>query len=146
MESDHSTLTKSFEQLQIQPTKIDVPSPSTPSCDHANVIEENARLKSELAKASSFQSKPIDDLLQLQKPHIGKEGLDYVAKKKKKNKKKAKSAQAKKTSIASAVVIRDNTPRSDFAGTNNPQHIIPEGSTRSSHPTSLLRTFLPVQH
>ena len=33
-------------------------------------------------------------------------------------------AQAKKTSIASGVVIRDETTRSDFAGTNNPHHIL----------------------
>ena len=124
MESEHSTLTKSFEQLQIQSSKTNAPSSSTTSCDHANVIEENARLKSKLAKASSSQSKPIDDLLQLQKPHIGKEGLGYVAKKKKKKKKKAKPAQAKKTTIASGDATRGNTPRSDFAGHTNPNYIL----------------------
>ena len=50
-----------------------------------------------------------------------------MAPKKNKNKKKntkAKPAQAIKISIASGVVTRDNTPRSDFAGTNNPHHIL----------------------
>ena len=109
LESEHSILTKSFEQLQIQSTKIDEPSSSTCSCDHANIIEENARLKNELAKASSPQGeKPLYELLQAQKPHIGKEGLGYVAKKKKKNKKKkkAKPAQAKKNNVVGGNATR----------------------------------------
>jgi hypothetical protein len=127
LESEHSTLTKSFEQLQIQSTKIDVPSSSTSSCDHANVIEENARLKNELAKASSPQGeKPLYELLQAQKPHIGKEGLGYVAKKKKKNKnkKKAKPAQAKETTIASSDATRGNATHNDFAGKYNPSYVL----------------------
>ena len=39
LESEHSTLTKSYEQLQIQLSKNDVPSSSTSLCDHANIIE-----------------------------------------------------------------------------------------------------------
>ena len=53
MESEYSLLTKSHDQLQTQLSKNDVPSSSTPSCDHANIIEENARLNYELAKLSS---------------------------------------------------------------------------------------------
>jgi chromosome segregation ATPase len=49
LKSEHSFLTKSHEQLQIQLTKNDVPSSSTSSCEHANIIGENARLKDELA-------------------------------------------------------------------------------------------------
>ena len=82
-------------------------------------------MKGELIKLKG--KSPIDDLLQMQRPHVGKLGLGYVAPKKSKNKKKAKKAepaQAKKTPIASGVVTRDNTPRSDFAGTNNPHHIL----------------------
>ena len=95
LESDHSTLTKSHEQLQIRLKQFDMPSTSTSTttCDHANIIEENARLKNELANLKG--KSPIDDLLQIQKPHNGKEGLGYVAKKKKNNKKKAKPAQEK---------------------------------------------------
>jgi hypothetical protein len=125
LESEHSILTKSFEQLQIQSSKTNVPSSSTTSCDHANVIEENARLKSELAKASSSQSKPLDDLLQMQKPHIGKEGLGYVAKKKKNtNKKNTKPAQAKETTIASGDATRGNATHNDFAGKYNPSYVL----------------------
>ena len=73
------------------------------------------------------KQRPIVDPLTIQRPHNSKEGLGYVAKKTKKNnkkKKKAKPAQAKKITIASGVVIRDETTRSDFAGTNNPHHIL----------------------
>ena len=66
---------------------------------------------------------PIVEPLPQQRPYNSKEGLGYVAPKKNKNK-KAKPAQATKISIASGVVTRDSTPRSDFAGTNNPHHIL----------------------
>ena len=56
LESTHSLLVKSHEQLQTQLSKSNSPSTSTPSCDHANVIEENARLKVELAKATSAKT------------------------------------------------------------------------------------------
>ena len=39
LEGEHSTLTKSHEQLQIQLTQFNFPSTSTPSCVHANFIE-----------------------------------------------------------------------------------------------------------
>ena len=48
LESEHSLLTKSHDQLQTQLSKNDVPSSSSRSCDHANIIEENARLNDEL--------------------------------------------------------------------------------------------------
>ena len=85
MESTHSLLVKSHEQLQTQLSKSNSPSTSTPSCDHANVIEENARLKVELAKATSAKTsipkgkeKVVAQIFE-QKPHKGKEGLGYVA-------------------------------------------------------------------
>ena len=43
-------------QLQTQLSKINVPSSPTSSCNHANIIEENARLNDELAKLSSSTS------------------------------------------------------------------------------------------
>ncbi len=97
LKSEYSLLSKSNEQLQIRLAKYDVPSSSTSTCDHANIIEENARLKDELAKSSSPQSKlSLDDLLSKQRSNNGKEGLGYSAKAKKTNKKKAKPAQEKK--------------------------------------------------
>ena len=50
LKSENSILSKCNEQLQIRLAKCDVPSSSTPSCDHANLVEENARLKDELCK------------------------------------------------------------------------------------------------
>ena len=130
LESTHSLLVKSHEQLQTQLSKSNSPSTSTPSCDHANVIEENARLKVELAKATSAKTsipkvkdKGIAYLFE-QKPHKGKEGLGYVAKaKKKKSNTKAKPAQAK-TPIASGNATRGKTTRSGFAGDANPHYIL----------------------
>lgn len=122
LESEHFTLLKSQEQLQIQLTKNDKPSTSTPTCDHTIMLEENARLKDELAKASITQGEK-----RLGKPHIGKEGLGYVAKakKKKKNKKKKTNpAQAKKNTIVSGEATRGNTTPNDFAGKANPHYVL----------------------
>ena len=90
LEVTHSLLVKSHEQLQTQSSKTVSPSTSIISCDHANVIEENARLKVELAKATSAKTstpkgkeKVAAQVLEL-KPHKGKEVLGYVAKTKKK--------------------------------------------------------------
>ena len=107
LKSEYSLLSKSYEQLQIRLAKYDVPSSSTSTCDHANIVEENARLKDELAKASSPQSKlSLDDLLSKQRSNNGKEGLGYNAKANKANKKKAKPAQEKKK-----VVINGDAPK-----------------------------------
>ena len=127
MESEHSLLTKSHEKLQITLNKYDVPSSSTSTCDHANIIEENARLKNELAKASSPQGeKPLYEILQMQNPHIGKEGIGFVSKTKKKKNKKKKTmpAQAKEKNIVGGDATRGSTPRSDFAGHANPNYIL----------------------
>ncbi|KAK1649920.1 hypothetical protein QYE76_067725 [Lolium multiflorum] len=110
LKSEYTLLSKSYEQLQIRLASYDVPSSSTPSCDHANVIEENARLKDELAKASSPQSKlSLDDLLSKQRSNNGKEGLGYGAKAKKANKQKAKPAQEKKKDITNGEAPKGKT-------------------------------------
>jgi chromosome segregation ATPase len=133
LESTHSLLVKSHEQLQTQLSKSTSPSTSILSRDHANVIEENARLKVELAKATSAKTsipkgkeKVVAHVFE-QKPHKGKEGLGYVAKAKKKKsnnmENKAKPAQTK-TPIASGNATRGKTTRSDFAGEANPNYIL----------------------
>jgi hypothetical protein len=64
------------EQIQIQLTKYDVPSSYTPSCDHANVIEENPRMKAELAKSPIPQGeKSLNDLLRNQRSNNGKDDI-----------------------------------------------------------------------
>ncbi|KAK1628357.1 hypothetical protein QYE76_002672 [Lolium multiflorum] len=125
LKSEYSLLSKSNEQLQIRLASYDVPSSSTPSCDHANIIEENARLKDELAKASSPQSKlSLDDLLSKQRSNNGKEGLGYNAKAKKANKQKAKPAQEKKKAITNGEAPKGNTINDDNAGNANPHYVL----------------------
>jgi hypothetical protein len=94
---------------------IEVPCSSNPICDHSDIIEENNRLKAELAKGlvTCIQGeKNLKDLLNNQRMIKGKEGLGFLAesskrgnlglvaehsKKKKKNKKKKKPAAAAPT-------------------------------------------------
>ncbi|KAK1618138.1 hypothetical protein QYE76_023655 [Lolium multiflorum] len=125
LKSEYSLLSKSNEQLQIRLASYDVPSSSTPSCDHANIIEENARLKDELAKASSPQSKlSLDDLLSKQRSNNGKEGLGYGAKAKKANKQKVKPAQEKKKDITNGEAPKGKTMNDDDAGNANPHYVL----------------------
>ncbi|KAK1681913.1 hypothetical protein QYE76_042761 [Lolium multiflorum] len=125
LKSEYALLSKSNEQLQIRLASYDVPSSSTPSCDHANIIEENARLKDELAKASSPQSKlSLDDLLSKQRSNNGKEGLGYGAKAKKANKQKAKPAQEKKKDITNGEAPKGKTINDDDAGNANPHYVL----------------------
>jgi hypothetical protein len=121
LKSEHSILTKSHEQLQIQLTKNDVPSSSTCTCDHANIIEENASLKDELAKSSiPIGEKNLNDLLSKQNTFNDKMGIGFVAKNKKNNKKKkAKPAQAKKDPIVGGKATHD-----DLAGIANPHYVL----------------------
>ena len=58
LESEHSFLLKSHEQTQL--TKLVVASASISSCDHANIIEENARLINDLAYFYSSMPKIND--------------------------------------------------------------------------------------
>ena len=75
-----------------------MPISSTPiTCDHANIIKENARLKINLAKAISLVKKPF---VTSQK---GRVGLGFVEEKEKEKEnfmKDARAPQAKKTTQA----------------------------------------------
>ncbi|KAK1665410.1 hypothetical protein QYE76_053569 [Lolium multiflorum] len=115
LKSEYSLLSKSNKQHHIRLASYDVPSSSTSSCDHANLVEENARLKDELAKASSPQGKlSLDDLLSKQRSNNRKEGIGFNAKAKKANKKKAKSAQEKKKAITNGASSSLATASSDL--------------------------------
>jgi myosin heavy subunit len=121
LKSEYSLLSESYEQLQIRLASYDIPSTSTPSCDHANIIEENARLKDELARTSSPQSKlSLDDLLSKQRSNNGKEGLGFNTKAKKANKKKTKPAHEK----ANGETRKGNTINDDGAGIDNPHYVL----------------------
>ena len=102
-----------------------MPTSSTSTCDHANIIEENARLKDELAKSSSPQSKlSLNELLSKQRSNNGKEGLGYGAKAKKANKKKAKPAQEKKKVVINGDAPKAKTINDDDAGIANPHYVL----------------------
>jgi hypothetical protein len=121
LKSEYSLLSESYEQLQIRLASYDIPSTSTPSCEHANIIEENARLKDELAKASSPQSKlSLDDLLSKQRSNNGKEGLGFNTKAKNANKKKAKPAHEK----ANGETRKGKNINDDGAGIDNPHYVL----------------------
>jgi hypothetical protein len=49
LESEHTTLNESRDQLQTQLDKYNLPSTSTPMCGHEGIIEENTRLREALA-------------------------------------------------------------------------------------------------
>jgi hypothetical protein len=123
LEGKLSSLTKIREQLQTQLTikqskvppmqVIEVPCSSNSICDYSDIIEENNRLKAELAKGlgTCIQGeKNLNNLLNNQRMFKGKEGLRFVAesskkgdlglvaepskkKKKKKNKKNKKKSK-----------------------------------------------------
>ena len=100
-----------------------MPSSSSSSCDHANIIEENARLKDEIAKSSIPQGKKnLDDLLNMQRSNNGKEGVGYVSKAKKK--KKAKPAQEKKNTIVGGDATSGKATHDDSAGIVNPHYVL----------------------
>jgi hypothetical protein len=108
-------------------TKNDVPSSPTSSCDHANIIKENARLKDELAKSTiPIGEKNLNDLLSNQRSNNVKTGFGYVSKAKKKNnkKKKAKPAQAKKDPIVGGDATRGKSTHGDFVGITNPHYVL----------------------
>ena len=116
MESEFSSLSLSHEQLQTRLTKYDVASSYNSSYDHTNIIEENARLKAELAKSSPSQGeKIIDDLLRNQRSNNGKEGIGFVSKTKKKNNKRTKTTQAKEKNVVGGDASKGKATRNDFA-------------------------------
>jgi hypothetical protein len=96
----NTILAKSHEQLQIQLTKNVVPSSSTPTCDHANVIEENTRLKDELAKSTiPIGEKNLNDILSKQKAFNDKTGLVLSQRRRRRRTRKTRPSSHKQRSI-----------------------------------------------
>ena len=115
-------------------------------CEHANLVEENAKLKSQLEKGimtCAQGEKNLNDLLRNLKDQNGKKGLGFSTKSKKKNKKKKKKkkpspsskaiifvkegelAKEKETNtIVGGEVTRDLPTHNDFAGKYNPSYVL----------------------
>jgi len=99
LKSVHASLKESHVQLQVKLTKeiatcppfvlIDNASATNPCCEHAHLVEENAKLKEQLEKGlvTCIQGeKNLNDLLSNQKEVIAKEGVGFAPKSKKKKK------------------------------------------------------------
>ena len=123
LESELVLLTKSQTQL----TNITAPSNFIPSSS-TTILEENARLKGELAKATFPQgNKSIDDLLSKERSNGEKVGIGFVSKAKKKNnkKKKAKPTQeTNKTIVDSKTTSGKTMSHDDFVGSANPHYVL----------------------
>src|SRR4051812_45313335 len=128
LESELLSLTKSHETLQTQLSNIPSPSHFIPSSS-TTILEENARLKGELAKATFPQgNKSIDDLLSKQRPSGYKGGIGFVSNSKKKNnnkKKKVKPTQETNKAIVGSKTTSGKTmSHDDFAGSANPHYVL----------------------
>jgi hypothetical protein len=118
LKSEFSILSKSLEQRQTQSTNeltllknVELTMPTNICCEHAFLVEENTRLKSQVEK-----------------------GLAIKPKKKKKNKKKATPSlpsnaivykkEGEKSSNVGGVVPKGQAPKSSFAGITNPSYVL----------------------
>jgi hypothetical protein len=127
----------------IASTSNEIVAKSIMCCEHANLAEENARLKSQLEKgilACAQGEKNLNDLLSNQKDQIGKEGLGFSTKSKKKNNKKKKPSPSSKAiifvkegelakeketnTVVGSEVTRDLPTHNDFAGKYNPSYVL----------------------
>jgi hypothetical protein len=157
LDEELKTLKESFAKLEkshdqflgqqvkevIASTSNEIIAKSIICCEHANLVEENAKLKSQLEKgimACAQGEKNLNDLLSNQKDQIGKEGLGFSTKSKKKNNKKKKSSPSSKAiifvkegelakeketnTIVGGEVTRDLPTHNDFAGKYNPSYVL----------------------
>ncbi|KAK1601292.1 hypothetical protein QYE76_018137, partial [Lolium multiflorum] len=107
--------------------------PNESACEHATTLEENVRLKKELAKFTTTKNKMgLDDLLSKQRSNNQKYGLGYVPKPYKKNNyKKEKPAQEKnkkKDRVCSACVagkqLKKKHPIKSIVTTSRPLELL----------------------
>ncbi|KAK1628924.1 hypothetical protein QYE76_003239 [Lolium multiflorum] len=96
--------------------------PNESACEQATTLEENVRLKKELAKFTTTKSKMgLDDLLSKQRSNNQKYGLGYVPKPYKKNNyKKEKPAQEKNKKVTNdGKAPKGKAASGDRTGPNN---------------------------
>ncbi|KAK1647028.1 hypothetical protein QYE76_064833, partial [Lolium multiflorum] len=96
--------------------------PNESACEQATTLEENVRLKKELAKFTTTKSKMgLDDLLSNQRSNNQKYGLGYVPKSYKKNNyKKEKPAQEKNKKVTNdGKAPKGKAASGDRTGPNN---------------------------
>ncbi|KAK1612499.1 hypothetical protein QYE76_036172 [Lolium multiflorum] len=96
--------------------------PNESACEQATILEENVRLKKELAKFTTTKNKMgLDDLLSKQRSNNKKHGLGYVPKPYKKNNyKKEKPAQEKNKKVTNdGKAPKGKATSGDRTGPNN---------------------------
>ncbi|KAK1698143.1 hypothetical protein QYE76_014840 [Lolium multiflorum] len=96
--------------------------PNESACEQATILEENVRLKKELAKFTTTKNKMgLDDLLSKQRSNNQKHGLGYVPKPYKKNNyKKEKPAQEKNKKVTNdGKAPKGKATSGDRTGPNN---------------------------
>ncbi|KAK1678648.1 hypothetical protein QYE76_039496 [Lolium multiflorum] len=96
--------------------------PNESACEQATILEENARLKKELAKFTTTKNKMgLDDLLSKQRSNNQKHGLGYAPKPYKKNNyKKEKPAQEKNKKVTNdGKASKGKATNGDRTGPNN---------------------------
>ncbi|KAK1652452.1 hypothetical protein QYE76_070257 [Lolium multiflorum] len=96
--------------------------PNESACEQATILEENVRLKKELAKFTTTKNKMgLDDLLSKQRSNNQKYGLGYVPKPYKKNNyKKEKPAQEKNKKVTNdGKAPKGKATSGDRTGPNN---------------------------
>ncbi|KAK1561685.1 hypothetical protein QYE76_017663 [Lolium multiflorum] len=96
--------------------------PNESACEQATILEENARLKKELAKFTTTKNKMgLDDLLSKQRSNNKKHGLGYAPKPYKKNNyKKEKPAQEKNKKVTNdGKASKGKATNGDRTGPNN---------------------------
>ncbi|KAM0832404.1 hypothetical protein ACQ4PT_064926 [Festuca glaucescens] len=96
--------------------------PNESACEQATILEENVRLKKELAKITASKNKMgLDDLLSKQRSNYQKHGLGYVPKSYKKNNyKKEKPAQEKNKKVTNVgKASKGKATSDDRTGPNN---------------------------
>ena len=145
----HAPLKESHDQLQVSLTKekaifprmvlIDNANATNPCCEHALLVEENAKLKKQLEKGlvTCIQGeKNLNNLLSNQKEVVAKEGIGFVPKPKKKKidktnqppplrqtfVKEGEGASKKKKTVKDGGVKKNSTIPSNMAGDFNPSY------------------------
>ena len=116
LEREIKALKESHNQLLGQLVKekaslsIDNIASSNPCCEHANLVEENGKLKAQLEKglASCIQGeKNLNDLISGQKENLGKEGLGFNSEPNKKTKKKKNKKNMSTPSSKPIVFVKE---------------------------------------
>jgi archaellum component FlaC len=128
LKSEFSILSKSFEQRQIQSTNDiillkndELSMPTNICCEHAFLMEENARLKSQVKEGLANHSKKKNKKKNKKKKVTSSSPLKAIAYEK----------EGEKSSNIVGIASKGHTDKSSFAGTTNPSYML--SCTKDGH-------------